>query len=65
MQTQELKHSIEKFDIQRQRDAAHFQNLKALQQAFVNDFSVKTIQALGLNEYIEGKGSHTSFFATD
>jgi len=61
MQTQELKHSIEKFDIQRQRDAAHFQRLEALQQAFVNDFPVKTIKDLSLDNYIEGKGSHTSF----
>lgn len=57
----ELEHSIEKFDIQRQRDAAHFQRLENLQQTFVNDFPVETVKELNLDEYIEGKGSHTSF----
>lgn len=61
MKTQELQHSIEKFEIQRQRDEEHFKNLEALQQDFVNDFPIKKIRSLSLDEYIEGKGSHTSF----
>lgn len=61
MQSQELKHSIEKFDIQRKLDIQHFKYMEGLQKTFVNDFPIKTIQGLSLDEYIEGKGSHTSF----
>lgn len=49
----ELQHSIEKFDIQRQRDAAHFQILENLQQAFVKDFPIATIKDLNLADNIE------------
>lgn len=61
MQFYDLIHNIEKFDIQRQRDATHFKNLEVLQQSFVNDFPIEKIKNLLIDEYIVGKGSNTSF----
>lgn len=61
MLTTELKHEIEKFDIQRQKDVSHFVRLKELQQGFVSDFQINDILSLKLDDYIEGKGSQTSF----
>lgn len=61
MLTKELEHEIALFDLKRQRDASHFQNLEILQKQFVNDFPIDVIANLGIDEYIEGKGSHTSF----
>ena len=61
MKSEELKHSIEKFDIQRQRDVQYFNGLESLQKAFVQDFPINVVKELTLNEYIEGKRSHTSF----
>ena len=40
MLTKELEHEIALFDLKRQRDASHFQNLKMLQKQFVNDFPI-------------------------
>jgi len=57
----ELKHSLETFEIQRQRDASYFQKLELLQQQFVIDFPISVIRSLKLDEYIEGKGSHSTF----
>lgn len=61
MLTTELKYEIEKFDIQRQRDISHFVRLKELQKGFVSDFQINDILSLKLDDYIEGKGSQTSF----
>jgi hypothetical protein len=61
MKTQELQHSIEIFDFQRQKDVEYFQNLIKLQQTFVKDFPISIIKDLMIDEYIEGKGSRTSF----
>lgn len=56
-----LKYSIEKFELKRQLDAAHFQHLQHLQQAFVNDFPVDVIQELQIDGYIVGKRSNSTF----
>ncbi|MBE9468621.1 MAG: DUF3883 domain-containing protein [Bacteroidetes bacterium] len=61
IKSKELKHSIEKFDIQKQLDSRHFVDFGLLQQAFVQDFTINRIKELTLDDYIEGKGSHTSF----
>ena len=61
MQTQEIKHKIEVFDIQRQRDIEYFKRLEALQLDFVNDFTTKRIKNLSIDEYVEGKESRSSF----
>ncbi len=57
----EVKHSIEKFEIQRQLDSQHFQDLESLQREFVKSFSIAAIEELEIDDYIEGKGSHSSF----
>lgn len=61
MQDVNLKYNIEKFELKRQLDAAHFLHLQSLQQAFVNDFPVDIIKGLQIDEYIVGKGSNSSF----
>ena len=61
MPEEKLKYSIEKFELKRQLDAAYFQHLQNLQQAFVKDFSVDTIKGLQIDEYIVGKGSNSTF----
>lgn len=61
MKLEDLNFSIEKFEIKRQLDFQHYEDLKSLQKDFVNDFSINVIKRLSLDDYIEGKGSHTSF----
>lgn len=61
MHSKDIQHIIEKFDIQRQLDNEHFKNLEELRSSFTKDFSIASIQRLSLDEYIEGKGSHSSF----
>jgi hypothetical protein len=48
----ELQHSIEKFDIQLQRDAAQFLRLENLKHACVNIFPITTIKNLNLDDYL-------------
>ncbi len=61
MLTTELKHKIEKFDIQRHLKVEQFNKLNELQTSFVNDFPISVIQNLEIDDYIVGKGSNTSF----
>jgi hypothetical protein len=61
MITNELKHSIDLFDIRRQKDALHFIELENIQIKFVKDFPIKVIEKLEIDDYIIGKNSHSSF----
>jgi len=57
----ELKHKIEKFDIQRHLKVEHFNKLNELQVAFVEDFKPDVINNFKIDDYIVGKGSKVSF----
>jgi len=61
MNTQDLKNLIEKFELLKINEKYKFDEFEKLQSKFVNDFRIKNIEKLSLDEYIIGKGNKNSF----
>jgi hypothetical protein len=50
-----------RFEPERQADQSYYRKLEKLRREFVSKFPLSRIPLLSLDEYVEGKGSKTSF----